>query len=63
MFSKIFDPEGKARENSRCILYLALKNARDGAMFYNKDSGCIVCKVNGKWHNVITEETTITGLE
>lgn len=55
----VFDPEAKARENARCLLYLALKNARDGAMWYNKDTHRIVCKVNGKWQNVVTEDARL----
>ena len=52
----VFDPEAKAHENARCLLYIALKEARDGAMWYNKDTHRIVCKVNGKWQNVATED-------
>ena len=51
----IFEPEIKAHENARCLLYLALKNARDGAIWYNKDTRRIVCKINGRWQNVMTE--------
>lgn len=59
----VFEPEIKAKENARCVLYLALKNARDGAMFYNKDTKRIVCKVGGEWRNLVTEKTTIKGLK
>ena len=55
----IYEPDSKAHENARCILYLALKNARDGAMFYNKDTHRIVCKVNGQWQNIVTENANI----
>ncbi len=55
----IFEPNVQAEENARCVLYLALKNARDGAMFYNKDTQRIVCKVNGQWQSVVTEKTDI----
>ena len=55
----IFEPDTKAHENARCILYLALRDARDGAMFYNKDTRRIVCKVNGKWQNVATEDAKL----
>lgn len=58
----VFEPDNKATENARCLLYLALKNARDGAMFYNKDSKHIVCKINGKWSNIVTEQTNIEEL-
>lgn len=52
----IYDPEQYAHENARCLLYLALRNARDGAMWYNKDTHRIVGKVNGKWQNLVTED-------
>lgn len=55
----IFEPDSKAHENARCLLYLALKNARNGAMFYNKDTQRIVCKVNGRWQNVVTEDAKL----
>ena len=55
----IYEPDSKAHENARCILYLALRDARDGAMFYNKDTRRIVCKVNGKWQNVVTEDAKL----
>ncbi len=55
----IYEPDTKAHENARCLLYLALRDARDGAMFYNKDSKRIVCKVNGKWQNVVTEDANV----
>ncbi len=55
----IFEPDTKAHENARCVLYLALRDARDGAMFYNKDTHRIVCKVNGKWQNLVTEDAQL----
>lgn len=58
----IFEPDSKAEENARCLLYLALRNARDGAMWYNKDTKRIVCKVNGKWQYLVTEDADIAGL-
>ena len=58
----VYEPDSRAYDNARCLLWLALKNARDGAMFYNKDTGRIVCKIKGKWANVVTEETHIRGL-
>ena len=59
----VFEPELKVTENARCLLYLALKNARDGAMFYNKDTHRIVCKVDGEWMNLVTEKCIIKGFE
>ena len=44
-----FEPESKAMENIKCLKYLALKNATNGAMFYDKDRNKVVCKINGKW--------------
>ena len=32
-----------------------LENAKDGAMYYNKDIGAVVVKIKGKWHKVLTE--------
>lgn len=59
----IFEPDSKATENARCLLYLALRDARDGAMWYNKDTKHIVCKVNGRWQYLLTEEADIAGLD
>ncbi len=44
-----YEPETNPEENSRCLKYLALKNAENGAMFYDADRNCPVCKINGKW--------------
>lgn len=44
-----FEPESKAVENIRCLKYIALKNAVNGAVFYDKDRNKVVCKINGKW--------------
>ena len=32
-----------------------LENAKDGAMYYNKDIGAVLVKIKGKWHKVLTE--------
>lgn len=58
----VFEPDSKAHENARCLLYLALRDARDGAMWYNKDTHRFVCKVNGKWKYLVTEDADIAGL-
>ncbi|WYJ07985.1 hypothetical protein P3B99_002445 [Opitutia bacterium KCR 482] len=34
----------------------ALKNAKNGAMFYDKDNDIVVVKVGGKWRKVVTED-------
>lgn len=44
-----FEPESKSIENIKCLKYLALKNAVNGAMFYDEDRNKVVCKINGKW--------------
>ena len=36
--------------------YIALKNAENGAMFYDTNRNKVVVKVNGKWHDVQTSE-------
>lgn len=51
----IFEPETKAKENARCLLYLALRDACNGSMFYDKDKGKIACKVNGRWEYLVIE--------
>ena len=33
-----------------------LKNAQNGAMFYDKDRDIIVAKIGGKWRKVVTED-------
>ena len=32
-----------------------LENAKDGAMYYNKDLNAVLVKIKGKWHKVLTE--------
>lgn len=49
----IFEPETQAK-NARCLLYLALRDARNGSMFYDKDKGRIACKINGRWEYLVT---------
>lgn len=44
-----YEAENYPEENSKCLKYLALKNARDGAMFYDADRQQLVCKIAGKW--------------
>lgn len=58
----IYEPNSQAEENARCLLYIALRDARDGAMWYNKDTQRFVCKVNGKWKYLVTEDANISGL-
>lgn len=51
-----YEPDSKYADNSKCVLYLALKNSRDGAIFYDNQRHKIVAKINGKWHDVLTQE-------
>ena len=53
---KAYDPEKKPNENIKCLKYIALKNAENGAMFYDTNRNKVVVKVNGKWHDVQTSE-------
>lgn len=54
-----FEPESKSKENARCVLYFALRDARDGAMFYDKDAKKIACKINGRWQYLVTEPAAL----
>ncbi len=47
-----YEPEEFAEENLKCLKYIALKNADDGAMFYDVDRDVPVMKINGKWCDV-----------
>ena len=51
---EMYNPESMSLENSKCVLYITLKNARDGAMFYDNLRGKIVVKENGHWCDVVT---------
>ncbi len=44
-----YEPDLQSEENIRCLKYLALKNAENGAMFYDADRNCPVCKIDGQW--------------
>lgn len=47
-----FEPEDWYVENVKCLKYIALKNAENGAMFYDVDRNKPVMKINGKWCDV-----------
>ena len=51
-----YEAEKKPKENIKCLKYIALKNAENGAMFYDTNRNKVVVKVNGKWHDVQTSE-------
>lgn len=44
-----YEPENYSIENAKCLLYIALKNAQNGSMFYDTDRNKIVVKVNNEW--------------
>ena len=44
-----FEPELYPEENTRCLRYLAPKNAQNGAMFYDADRDQVACKIGGAW--------------
>ncbi len=46
---KAYEPENNAENNAKCLLYISLKNAENGSMFYDTDRNKIVIKVNNKW--------------
>lgn len=47
-----FEAEQDSVNNAKCIKYLQLKNARDGAMWYDSKNKKVLIKVNGKWHYI-----------
>lgn len=49
-----YEAESRAEANIKCIKYLALKNAQDGAMWYDTARNKIVVKINGEWHDMNT---------
>lgn len=44
-----YEPESQAENHAKSLLYISLKNAENGAMFYDTDRNKIVVKVNGVW--------------
>lgn len=44
-----YEPEANAEANNRCLRYIALKNAENGAMFYDSDRDQVACKIAGQW--------------
>ena len=53
-----YEPESNYAENVRCLKYIALKNAKNGAMFYDTDRNKAVIKIGGAWHDLPTEIIT-----
>lgn len=44
-----YEPEAYPEENNRCLKFIALKHAENGAMFYDTDRNALVCKIAGQW--------------
>lgn len=53
-----YEPENHPDENNRCLKYIALKNAENGAMFYDTDRNKPVMKINGVWCEIPFTEIT-----
>lgn len=51
-----YDPENNAtsKNNAKCCRYIQLKNAQDGAMFYDTARKKLVVKIDGVWSDVNT---------
>lgn len=44
-----FEPETAAAQHNRCLKYIALRKAENGAMFYDVDRHQVACKIGDKW--------------
>lgn len=53
-----YEPESNPEANNKCLKYIALKNAENGAMFYDTDRDQLVCKVGGRWRDIPFTEIT-----
>lgn len=51
-----YEGEGNWQQNLRCLKYVYLKNAENGAMFYDTDIDKPVIKVGGDWHVLETSK-------
>lgn len=50
------DDERNYEESAKYVNYQALKNGGDGTMFYDKDHGIVVIKVEGEWMKLKVEK-------
>jgi hypothetical protein len=53
---KLYDAENAYENNAKCVLYLGLKNAVNGAMFYDTNRNKAVIKINGDWKDLATKD-------
>lgn len=44
-----FEPETAAAQHNKCLKFIALRKAENGAMFYDADRHQVACKIGGKW--------------
>lgn len=44
-----YEPENYPEQNNRCLKFIALRKAENGAMFYDTDRHQVACKINGQW--------------
>ena len=56
-----YEPDDKSIQNNKCVLYLEMKNARDGAFFYDSKRHVPVMRIDGKWCDLAFTESP-TGL-
>ncbi|WP_341224712.1 hypothetical protein [uncultured Arcticibacterium sp.] len=49
------DDETNHKESAKHVNYKALKEAKDGTIFYDKDNNIVVIKINGEWQKLATE--------
>ena len=47
-----YEPETHPEAHNRCLKFIALKNAENGALFYDTDRDRLVCKIAGNWCDV-----------
>lgn len=49
------DANRYSAESAKRVKYKALKNAKDGTLYYDKDKKIVVIKIDGKWNKVMVE--------
>ena len=52
-----YEPENYYENHIKCLKYIMLKGAKNGAMFYDTDRDKAVIKINGKWCDIVTSNT------
>ncbi len=49
------DADKHSAASAKSVKYNALKNAKDGTLYYDKDRKMVVVKIDGKWNRVMVE--------